>query len=142
MDNVAVARKAWSHLIDRQPGEPRKDENIPLWDCLADDVVMKFSIPTDTPLYGGEFRGKDAIFDMAKAERDYIETGGLDSPPEFVANGDRVVMLCEQTYTIKKTGQTVHNDLSAIVMDFRDGLITRIMIYLDVSDWNAAHRGQ
>lgn len=143
-DNIALAKKAWSHLINRTYGEdPRdrsNDEEVGgLFEFLDDDVVWKFSVPVDTPIYGGEFHGKEALKELRKGDHGSLDVGGLDGPPEFFGNGNRVVMLMTENYTIRKNGVKVSHKECAIVMDFDDGRITRVVVIQDQSEWNAAH---
>lgn len=144
MDNVAVARKAWSHMFDRKPGEFDKDElkSRSFFEFVTDDVVLKLAAPTGTYLYGGEFRGKESIRELAEAEREFLDVGPVEGVPEFISDGDRVVMLFQQSFKILKTGVSVNHKLCAIVMDFSDGLISKVVIYEDFSDWNDAYRDQ
>lgn len=153
-DNLATARSAWAHMIDRKPKVNRNAGELRSFlDACTDDVIWEASFPEDTPLYGGttvysprrssssgQLRGKKAVAALGEGELRYMETGGLNTPPEFIASGDRVVMLGEASYTIKKGNVVIENHKFAVVMDFRDGLISRLRLYEDVSDWNEAYR--
>jgi ketosteroid isomerase-like protein len=149
MDNLALARKAWSHYLT-----PPRDLQ-PYFDALADDVVWTREGPpvaADDPhvaSYPLVVVGKQAVMDMAtsNAPGAHDEIGldfdrpYLGTPMEFVADGDRVVMLLEERYRIAKTDATVRHDHVAVIMDFRDGLIAAIRIIGSLSDSIEAHLG-
>lgn len=142
MDHLAVAKKAWTHLIDRYPNSPRRaGDDQGFYDCVTDDVELSFSFPRDTPIYGEGFHGKQDIVDLTSTERELIETGGVECTPEFIVGEDQVVLLAEQTYTVKKTGLRVSGHMVAIVMNFREGLISRIRIYEDGSGYLETLKG-
>jgi ketosteroid isomerase-like protein len=127
MDNVTLMRKVLEH----------EDWQL-LIDHLADDVVFKVTIPAGTPI-SGELRGKQAVTDHL------IHLGELmefrqERPLEYVASGDRVVVLGRETYVVKKTGVTVPGSEYADVIDFRDGLITRFLIIQDLTAVVDAYR--
>lgn len=154
-DNLATARKAWSFLLNRRPDGGRNEgDDASFLACCTEDLLVQFSFPENTPLYGGttvysprrtsesnrtEFRGKDAYRKLCRMEQEHLITGGPNSVPEFIATGDRVAMLGEAGYTIKKSGVVIANHMFAVVMDFRDGLICRLRIYEDGSDMIAAY---
>lgn len=148
-NNIDVAKSAWSHLskntyeITDDPaaagvlGRSLKK----LYDALADDVVLKFGWPEDTPVFGGEFRGKEAVVDLwTNQEPRLIEDYSLECSPEFFASGDRVVMLLMyEYYKIVKNDVWARNCPEAVVMDFRDGQISRLLMVGDSSYWNDAY---
>lgn len=144
--NIALAKRAWSHLIEREYGEPPCDRSgsggsKTLYDYLDEEIEWKFAVPEDTPVYGGTFRGKQAVRELGRLDREEnVESGGLDGPPEFFAEGNRVVMLMKENYRIRKNYFHVRHKDCAVVMDFRDGLIIRVLVIQDQSEWNAAHR--
>lgn len=156
-DNLTVARTAWSFLLERKPHGARKDgDDASFLTFCTDDLVVQFSFPENTPLYGGttvysprrtdasnriEFNGQDAYKRLCRMEQEHLVTGGLNGSPEFIATGNRVVMLGEAGYTIKKSGVVIANHMFAVVMDFRDGLICRLRVYEDGSDIIAAYAG-
>ncbi|MEN3284571.1 MAG: hypothetical protein V7607_5711 [Solirubrobacteraceae bacterium] len=150
MDNITAAKEAWSHLAlkDIVAGQP---ENAgvggrslqKLYDALADDVVLKFAFPEDTYLYGGEIVGKEAIINLwTNVEPGLIEDADLVSEPEFYTSEDcpdRVVMIFRETYRIAKNDVTVPDSHAAMVMDFRDGKIVKILLIEDSVWWNDAY---
>lgn len=146
MNNIAVAKKAMTHLAKRYEeqhrGVRREDykpmDYHPFVECLADDVVIKNTCPPDTPLYSEELRSKQVVakkflggdWDM-HADVTPIEYLEMDRPLEYIGSGDRVVVLGAESFTVKKTGVVIGPAEFAMVLDFRDGLIAR---YLHIED--------
>jgi ketosteroid isomerase-like protein len=127
MDNIALAQS----LIE-------SDNWQPLIDRLADDVVFKATIPDGTPI-SGELRGKQAMVDHLVRLGDLLEFRQL-RPPQYFGNGDRVVVLGEESVEIKESGVTVPQSEYATVLDFHDGLITRFLVIQDLSAVLDAYR--
>lgn len=139
-DNISLAKKAWSWL-ETESSERTITDLQPYFDLLADDVVLKVEAPEDASgLYLGEVRGKQALIDMytAALNGEGIEENDLERPLEFVGKGERVVVLGSERYKIKKDGVTARNKEFALVMDFRDGKITRVQQIGDLSEYVAA----
>ena len=134
-DNLALAIRAWSKptrgadLDDHKSGDYRT-----LYDYLAEDVTFRFTCPEDTPRYGGDFVGKSALIDLFKSECQFIDDCDWERPPEFVSDGDMVVLLGAERYKIKNSGVSVRNNEIAIAMNFKDGLIHRMSFIMDLSD--------
>jgi ketosteroid isomerase-like protein len=127
-DNIAFVKSVletedWRRLIDR----------------LADDVVFKVTIPEGTPV-SGEFRGKQAVVEHLTNLGDLLEFR-QEKPLEYYGNGERVVVLGQETVEIKKSGVTVPRSEYTDVLDFREGLITRFLIIQDMSAFVDAYRG-
>lgn len=143
MDNVELARKAWSHFIEKRSPRDASDYT-PFFESLADDVVWKVTCPDNIPVFGGERHGKQAVVDLFTKEDPYVIDGNdLERPPEFFSNRDKVVMLFAERYDIKKDGRVVakiRNKESVFVMEFQEGLIKRILLIADLSEWIEAYR--
>lgn len=144
MDNLSVAKRAFSTLFERTPGRPVQDiEELPLWECMTDDVVWTFSCAEDMPIFGVDRVGKQDIMELGRVEREILEKPqGIDSAPEFICSEDQVVMLLVHSYKIKSSGVSVDRRMTAMVMDFRDGLISRIRFYEDLSEIRDAFRNE
>lgn len=157
MDNVAVAKKAMTHLTVRYEEQQRgvKPEDYapmdyePFVACLADDVVIKNACPDDTPVYGEKLVGKQTVaerfiggdWDM-HADVTPIEFLEMDRPLEYIDDPERnrVIVLGAEYYTVKKLGRKLGPLEFAMVLDFRDGLITRYLHVEDHSEWRDAYQ--
>lgn len=129
MDNVSLAKQ----LIN-----PPDRNWQPLLDHLADDVVLKVTIPEGTPI-SGEIRGTQAVSEHFENVGELLEFR-QERPMQFFGSGDRVVVLGTESFDVKKSGVTVSDSEYADVLDFRDGLITRFLIIHDMSAFADAYR--
>jgi ethanolamine utilization protein EutQ len=112
-DNVALLRSIYGPL---ERGESHDFQAF--FDHIADDVV--FVLPV------GELTGKEAVVEHFANGAELLEFNPFERPLEYIASGDRVVQLGEETFTVKATGVS-HRDEWARVFDIHDGLITRIV---------------
>lgn len=119
MDNIELLKSIYGPL---ERGE--SDDFQPFFDHLADDVVLKTTI--------GELRGKQAVVDYFVNAEEFVEFRPFERPLEYFGRGERVVIVGEETFKVKRSGVTVHRDW-AWVYDLRDGLITRILGIEDLS---------
>jgi ketosteroid isomerase-like protein len=100
----------------------------PLFDRLADDVVLEVTISGD-PRLGREVRGKRDVMAFFLNE-DAVGGFGQDGPLEYSGSGDRVVVRNVETFG-RKTGIRARGRESAAVVDFRDGRIIRFLVIQD-----------
>lgn len=141
--NIGLAKRAWSFMYVHSSLRDRRlgGGDQVLFDLLADDVEWSHEGPRDPriPTYPGEIHGKQALIDMVKWESGVIMDLDIEDPVagslEFIGSGDRVVILEEDRYSIKTSGVTVRHLFSAVIMDFRDGLIARIRIIGNLADY-------
>lgn len=93
---------------------------------VADDI--EWIIPgTDWPL-AGTYRGHAGLADVLETASSSIETS--TEPREFVAQGNRVLVIGFARGRIKATNRTFEDDwIFAITV--RDGKLTRIREYID-----------
>ncbi|WP_110340012.1 nuclear transport factor 2 family protein [Prauserella flavalba] len=145
--NIGLALRAWSFFyINSAFRAPGNGDEV-LFELLAEDVIWSHEGPKcpDLPTYPGEVRGKQALVEMLSWEQGVIVDVDLEDPVvkplEFLATGDRVVMINEERYFIKKTAKTVRNNWNAVIMDFTDGLITRIRIISNLNDYIESELG-
>jgi ethanolamine utilization protein EutQ len=118
-DAVALLRSIYDPL---ERGESNDFE--PFFDALAEDVVLT------TPV--GEARGKQAVIGYFTHLPATLEFNPFVRPLEYFADGNRVVQLGEETFTVKATGETVRTDW-AWVFDVEHGRITRILAVMDLA---------
>jgi ketosteroid isomerase-like protein len=118
-DPVALLRSIYDPL---ERGESK--DFGPFFDALAEDVVLT------TPV--GEARGKQAVIGYFSHGAATLEFNPFVRPLEYFADGNRVVQLGEETFTVKATGKTVRTDW-AWVFDVEDGRITRILAVMHLA---------
>lgn len=110
----------------------------PLITQLADDVVFRVTVPEGTPL-SGEFRGKDAVARYFTKILPSVAVFRQQAPMEFIAYGERVIILGDDAYTLKKTGDTFRSPY-AMIVTYRGEDITNILIIQDLHGLAAAYR--
>jgi ketosteroid isomerase-like protein len=97
-------------------------------DRLSDDIEWRIAAPSELP-YAGIHRGRDEV---AKFFRTFGETAEFEvfEPGEYLAKGNKVVVLGHERQRIKASGTVVETDW-AMVFSLRDGRITRFRNYVD-----------
>lgn len=110
----------------------------PLIDHLAEDVVFRVTIPDGTPA-SGEFRGKAAVLEYFTQTLPGLADFTQQAPLEFIPDGDRVIVLGDDAYTLKKTGETFRSPY-AMVMGFEGDRLKSWLIIQDLSGMAAAYR--
>jgi ethanolamine utilization protein EutQ len=118
-DNVALLEAIWGPM---ERGE--STDYQPFFDRLDDDVVFATSV--------GELRGKQAVVHYFTHAGELIEFRPFERPQEYFGDGDRVVIVGEETFRVRATGATARVPW-AWAYDLRDGLITRIEAIEDLS---------
>lgn len=133
-DNVSKLRAAYQLWSDTHGG------SVQHWiGLMADDVRIR-SGPDGAP--GMEFtKSRDG---KADAER-YFDGVAADwemvhfTPEEFIAQGDRVVVLSQVAFRYRKTGKVAESP-KADVFRFRDGKIVEFVEFFDTARALAATR--
>jgi ketosteroid isomerase-like protein len=94
---------------------------------VAEDI--EWIIPGEDWPLAGTHRGHAGLADLVKTESETIEMS-LSEPREFVAQGDRVLVVGFARGKIKATNKTFEDDwIFAITV--RDGRLTSIREYID-----------
>jgi ketosteroid isomerase-like protein len=118
-DPVALLRSIYDPL---ERGE--SDDFQPFYDVFAEDIVLTTSM--------GEARGKQAVIGYFVHGAATMEVDIFVRPLEYFGDGNRVVQLGREHFTVKETGATYESDW-AWVYDFEEGRITRILGIQDLS---------
>jgi ethanolamine utilization protein EutQ len=118
-DNVALLEGIWGPM---ERGESADFQ--PFFDHLDEDVVFTTS--------AGELRGKQAVIHYFTHAGKLLEFRPYERPQEYFGNGDRVVILGEETLRVRASGATTRVPW-AWVHTLQDGLITRIEAIQDLS---------
>ena len=93
----------------------------------AEDI--EWLVPGDHWPLAGTHRGHAGLKDLLRTASKEMETS-FPAPPEYVAQGDRVLVVGSAEGTIKATGKAwVDNWVFAITV--RDGKLTNIREYVD-----------
>lgn len=140
-DILSLAKKAWLSSRIVIP-EDQTGNRQAMFDMLADDVVLRCGIPDGTPI-SGEFHGRQAVIDFyTLVGPSLVEDDRIEAPLRFGCSGDRAVIVGMESFAIKKSDVAHHNREFATVLDFRDGLIARILQIRDYTSLVKASRSQ
>ena len=93
----------------------------------AEDIA--WIIPGEDWPLAGTHRGHEGLKDLLQKAAEMVETS-FPKPPEFVAQGDRVLVVGFATGRIKATNRTFEDDW-VFAITVRDGKLTRIQEYID-----------
>lgn len=128
MSNTEIAKQAYEYF--------GRGDIANLLDLYSDDV--KWTTPKiDNAVFSGSRQGKDALIEFFEQLGEAEEFSRFQ-PKEFIAQGDKVVILGEFTATVKNTGKTYSADW-VHVTTFKDGKITEFQEFFDTADANQAH---
>jgi ethanolamine utilization protein EutQ len=118
-DAVALIRSIYDQ---QERGDPEGFQRFR--DALAEEVVFT------TPV--GEVRGKQAVLGYFSNAASTLEFDIFVRPLEYFGDGNRVVQVGGEIFTVKDTGATHEADW-AWIFDVEDGHITRILAIQDLS---------
>jgi ketosteroid isomerase-like protein len=126
-----VDEQANARVVEGMFSSLQRGDIAGVLDRLSDDIEWRIAGPSELP-YAGIHRGRDEVakffqtFDQA-AEFELFE------PREYLAKGDKVVVLGHERQWIKASGQVVETDW-AMVFVVRDGRIARFRNFVDSRD--------
>jgi ketosteroid isomerase-like protein len=108
-----------------------------LLDALSEDV--EWVVPEVEGLPGrGTWRGPEQVGEFFRILSDTQEPRQLELR-EFVAQGDKVVLLGHYVWHVKATGKEWESDF-VHALSVRDGKVTRFQEYTDTAAFGAAFR--
>jgi len=108
----------------------------------ADDI--EWIIPGEDWPLAGTHRGHAGLADLLQKASETLETS-YPKPPEFVAQGDRVLVIGFATGRVKATNKTFEDDW-VFAITVRNGKLTNVREYIDTqalaraSEMDANHR--
>lgn len=112
----------------------------PFINILADDVVFKATVPEGTPI-SGEFKGKDAVTEYFMKILPDTAVFKQQVPMDFIDDGDRVIILGDDAYTLIKNNRTYRSSY-AMIVKFSNGLVDDILIIQDLSGFYDAYKSK
>jgi ketosteroid isomerase-like protein len=98
-----------------------------LLSLVADDI--EWIIPGEDWPLAGTHRGHAGLADVLQKANQTVETS-YPEPPEFIAQGDRVLMIGVATGKIKATNKPFKDDW-VFDITVRNGKLTKIREYID-----------
>jgi len=97
---------------------------------LSDDIRWRVHGPASVP-YFGDYRGHDGASEFFLKLGSNIEMEKFE-PRDFIASGDKVIVLGGERGRVKSTGRTFDNDW-AMVFIVSDGKISSFRSYEDTA---------
>ena len=101
---------------------------------VTDDFVLSNDFTSRVPT-AGEFHGRNGLQRFFTILADVISEIYVFQPDEFIAGGDKVVVLGHERMRVRATGRTV-SARWVQVGTFRDGLMWRFDEYSDTAAWD------
>ena len=105
---------------------------------------IEWIIPGEGWPLAGTHRGHAGLADLLQKASETLETS-YPKPPEFVAQGDRVLVIGFATGRVKATNKTFEDDW-VFAITVRNGKLTNVREYIDTqalaraSEMDASHR--
>lgn len=106
-----------------------------LLNLFADDIEW-IGVESDYVQFSGVYQGKSEVAQFF-ATMDQAQEPNQFEPQEFIAEGDKVVVLGQSTWTVKSTGRRYDNPW-AHVFTVRNGKIAKFQQYNDTAAADAA----
>jgi ketosteroid isomerase-like protein len=106
--------------------------------ALYSDDILWETPKVDNAAYSGARKGKDVVvefFELLSGSNTFTKF----EPTEFIAEGDKVVVLGNFEATVKATNKTFATDW-VHVMTVQDGKVTAFREYFDTAAANQAHQ--
>lgn len=102
-----------------------------LMDLYTDDIAWE-SPKTENVPHGGKRKGKEQMLEFLSLVGEHSENLHFE-PREFVAQGDKVVVLGDYKWRIPATGKEYESDFVHVCTFNDDGKITAFKEYLDTA---------
>ena len=103
----------------------------PFLNHLASEVEFSATIGCGTPV-SGLFKGKQEVERYFREILPTVASFEQLQPQEFVIAPGRAIILGDDQYTILKNRKVYHSPY-AMVLDIKEGLITKVLIIQDLS---------
>ncbi len=126
-----------TELVQRIYGSFRDGDIPAMLDALSEDV--EWGVPEVEGVPGrGTWRGPEQVGEFFRILSDTQEPRQLELR-EFVAQGDKVVVLGHYVWHVKATGKEWESDF-VHALSVRDGKVTRFQEYTDTAVFGDAFR--
>jgi ketosteroid isomerase-like protein len=126
----ATAQQTPRQVVDALFAAIQSGDRDEILALLSDDVEWWVAGPPEIP-YAGSFRGRDEVGQFFATFNGAIDYESWDAH-EFIAEGQTVVVVGEESWRAKPSGQLVDNPW-VLVITVRDGKITRFRAYEDTA---------
>jgi uncharacterized protein len=126
----ATAQQTPRQVVDALFAAIQAGERKAILALLSEDVEWWVAGPPEIP-YAGTFRGQDEVADFFATFNDSIDYESWEAH-EFIAEGETVVVVGEERWRAKSSGQLVDNPW-VLVITVRDDKISRFRAYEDTA---------
>jgi uncharacterized protein len=116
-----------------------RDDRQTLLDLISGDVDFQHPMPRSIWPWAGHSRGRDAFARFLDGLAQTTETERLE-PREFIAQGDKLVVLMFERFRIKATGIAVDNSY-VHVFTIKNGKVAQFLVFEDTAPIIAALQG-
>ncbi len=106
---------------------------------LAEDIDWLIPGPADIPI-AGRHKGREQVAQLFKIGGEIADVE-LFGPQEFIAKGDKVVVLGHSRVRFKSNGRTSETDLVHVIT-LRNGKVVKFHEYYDTAALATAFRGE
>jgi ketosteroid isomerase-like protein len=130
LDEQATAQQTPRQVVDALFAAIQSGDRDEILALLSDDVEWWVAGPPEIP-YAGTFRGHDQVAQFFATFNGSIDFESWEAH-EFIAEGETVVVVGEERWRAKPSGQLVDNPW-VLVITVRDGKITRFRAYEDTA---------
>ncbi len=131
-ENVEIVKQGYAAF---QRGDIQTILNL-----CSDDVEIRHPMSTAIWPWAGKRRGRTQLAEFFAG---LAEVGEFErfEPQEFIAQGNKVVVVVFERVRIKATGHAVDNNF-VTVFTLSDGKVVQLCFYEDMAPFIAAIRGQ
>ncbi len=103
---------------------------------FSDDISWELPEMENVP-YAGKFKGIERVTDFF-SRLDEAEENLIHNPTEFIANGDKVIVLGDMKWRVKATNKEYASDF-VHVLTVKEGRINSFQEYIDTAVRINAH---
>ena len=127
-------------LIKRAYAAFQRNDMQAVLDLFADDVDFRHPMSTAIWPWAGNRRGRAQVAEFFAGLVEVEEFEHIEAR-DFIAQGDKVVVLFFERFRVKATGRRVDNELVQ-VFTLREGKVVQLCVYEDTAPIIAALRDQ
>jgi ketosteroid isomerase-like protein len=130
-ENISLVKRCYDDFL--------KGDIQHLLSLFADDIEWELPAMENIP-FSGKRQGRDQVAEFFKSLND-MQSAKQFEPREFIAQGDKVVVLGHYAWAVKSIGSQFESDWSHI-FTIRDDKVTRFREFFDSHVAEAAYRTQ
>lgn len=122
-ENVLIIQQSYATL--------ERGDIAALLNGMTDDVEWETPGPPDVLPFAGALHGREQVAQFFTQLSEAMESAQFE-PHEFIAQGDKVVVLGRGRYRVRRTGQSYEENFAA-AYTLREGKLTKFRSYGDTA---------